>query len=806
MNALLNSLMVAAGATAMAVWLGCGVALFWVGSGRAMRRGLEILAGVVLAMPPFLVANCWLELTAGWRLDWGGERSATAFLPVTSGVLALLTWPVPAIAGMAALGRVERGVLEVMPGMGAMRCIRHVAVPAMSGIVGMATVIVFCMVTANFAVPTLFQVRVLPEAMWIRFNTQLDWAGAWLAGLPLVLITVGTLVWLRRKPVRWPWGGGGAVAGDWRRGLGSGWWLAGAMTAGLMSVSVVLPMARLVVNGRTWTELGPAWRAGREAVITSGWVALVGAVILWISGMGLVLLRGWMSRHGKVRSEAVLGGFRWMTWLWFLVPGILTASLWVPVYAWEGARVLSDSRWAYLPVLLPRYLAIAWTAAVLAVDRTDPAAWEALRAGGMGRVEAWFRGIWPQVAGLTFGGAYAVYLLILWDVETVILIQPPGMQTLAVRVFNLLHYGHAAQVNALCVVLLGLAILPPVLAGLVWRAKGWRWVGLALGVGVLGGCSGENTDSRAVSLESRWFSGVQVIGGRGVSPGRFNKPRSLVCDRDDNLYVADITGRVQKFDPQGRFVLQWQMPQTDLGKPKGMGVDEAGNVLVVEPHYMRVNHFTPGGELVAQWGCRGTNAGCFILPRAIAVNARGDVYLSEYTVVDRVQRFGPLSDALGGAAPKFLGGWGTPGSGSSCFNRAEGLAIGPGDEVYVADSCNHRIQVFDAAGKFLRAHGQAGSNPGDFSYPYDIRVDSVGNQFVCEFGNSRITVLDARDQVFEVIGGPGSGPGQFANPWAIALDSVGNLYVADSQNHRVQKMLRRRRDSGSLPVVKGRAG
>ena len=38
----------------------------------------------------------------------------------------------------------------------------------------------------------------------------------------------------------------------------------------------------------------------------------------------------------------------------------------------------------------------------------------------------------------------------------------------------------------------------------------------------------------------------------------------------DNLYVADMTGRVQKFSPDGRFLLCWQMPQTDLGKPKGM--------------------------------------------------------------------------------------------------------------------------------------------------------------------------------------------------------------------------------------------
>ncbi len=48
---------------------------------------------------------------------------------------------------------------------------------------------------------------------------------------------------------------------------------------------------------------------------------------------------------------------------------------------------------------------------------------------------------------------YLIFLLCLWDVESMILVVPPGGETLALRVFNLLHYGHNAQVNALCLLL-----------------------------------------------------------------------------------------------------------------------------------------------------------------------------------------------------------------------------------------------------------------------------------------------------------------------------------------------------------------
>src|SRR5262249_21559586 len=140
-------------------------------------------------------------------------------------------------------------------------------------------------------------------------------------------------------------------------------------------------------------------------------------------------------------------------------------------------------------------------------------------------------------------------------------------------------------------------------------------------------------------IHSKLFSKVQIVGTRGVAMGQFNKPRALTVDAHDNLYVVDMTGRVQKFSSNGVFLLSWQMPELEKGKPKGMCVDRAGNIVVVEPHYNRVNHFSPEGKLIAQWGSAGTNSGQLCLPRAAAVNRAGDIFVCEYTAVDRVQAF-----------------------------------------------------------------------------------------------------------------------------------------------------------------------
>jgi DNA-binding beta-propeller fold protein YncE len=527
-----------------------------------------------------------------------------------------------------------------------------------------------------------------------------------------------------------------------------------------------------------------------------------------------------------------------------------------------------------LLALVIRYFALAWTATRHALASVDRDLTDAAKLEGASRWQMFRFVIWPQIAPPMVAAWYVIYLLCLWDVESIVLVQPPGGETLALKIFNLLHYGYAAQVNALCLVLLGVAILP--LA--VWRLAKWgigktsniqhptsreapssniqsagagsrfgAWNLVLLWMLVLGawcfcsGCSPSDSKHEA-ALPSKLFSHALVIGSRGVGIGEFNKPRSVACDPNGNVFAVDMTGRVQKFSPEGKFLLTWQLPESELGKPKGMGRDRAGNILVIEPHYQRVNHFTPDGKLVGQWGCRGTNEGCFILPRAVAVNSRGEFFVSEYMGMERVQRFGvrtnsetsnvqrptsniqsaPLTPARESTnwpyaksdvplaaqisqsqehagpeagAPQaeatLLQVIGRAGTAPGEFNRAEGLCVDAQDRIYVADSCNHRIQIFAPDGTFLREFGRAGTKPGELSYPYDVAVDAAGNIFVCEFGNSRIQVFDANCQPVEIIGGAGGVPGQFNNPWALALDARGNLYVADALNHRLQKLVRR---------------
>jgi ABC-type Fe3+ transport system permease subunit/DNA-binding beta-propeller fold protein YncE len=824
-----NSLLVAGLTTVVAVSFGFLASLWLAALPARWRNFFLVIAIMTLALPPFLVTNCWLHFL-GYTGVW---HACLPFNIVSLGgtiwILSLLTWPITLFAVSSAWTRLEPSQLESDPAVAGWAVIRGLLWPLSRNALAQAAVLTFVLALNNFAVPAILQVKVFPAEIWVRFNTTFDTLGALRLSWPLIVAPLLLLLWLSRRELLWPRAEGPVSAKLFRQQLGVPWfWLSGAGTVILCVLALGLPLFQLISVKRTWTELPGALAAGQLALWNSFSLAAASATAIVAVALAVGSPSG--GRSARSNSCNLCNSYNLFTsflWLPFLLPGVLLGIGLIAVFNRSPFSIFYQSAGIVILAFVMRYLALGWNAVGHAFQTFDPDLTDAARLNGATRWQMLRHVYWPQISPHIAAAWYVVFLLCLWDVESVILVVPPGGETLALRVFNLLHYGHNAQVNALCLTLLALAVAPL----LIWQAYRMARTAChrnthhvsrftfhvscilsASAILLLASCSTKPA-SNEVPIQSQLFSRVQIIGSRGVGVGQLNKPRSVAVDTQDNLYVVDMTGRVQKFSSNGLFLLSWQMPQTDKGKPKGMCRDRDGNIVVLEPHYQRVNHFSPEGKLVAQWGEHGTNAGQFTLPRAVAVNSRGEIFVSEYEGVERVQKFSPgrgadalvranLSSPLADGeaatrepdrAPAFqlLNSFGHAGNAPGELNRPEGLCVDAQDRVYVADSCNHRIQVFSSEGKFIRAYGKAGSGQGELSYPYDICVDGAGRQYVCEFGNSRIQVFDANDRPIEIIGGPGAQPGRFSNPWGVALDSAGNLYVADSQNHRVQKFIRK---------------
>lgn len=771
-----NSLLVAVGTTVAATGLGVVAAVFAAALRPAGSRAVLAAAVATVALPPFLVVNTWLHYAGAGGIvrEWLPFPLFSVAGTIT--LLALLWWPVTMLAVWGALQRLEPGLLETDLAVRGWTLWRRVLWPRCRTAAGLGAAVTFVLALNHFSIPAILQVKVLPTEAWIRFSTHFDVAGALRASWALVIIPLLVLGFLAGREVAWSPAPRVLDAARLRQQIGRRWvGGCGAVTVVLLTISLGLPLSHLFLTTRTWAEWPTAWAGAQTAVLHSVWYA--GAAATLVTGLGLALCG--LRTRGSGRGASLL-------WFTFLIPGILLGVGLLQLFNRPWLSAVADSSAIVLIALTVRYGALGIVPTRRAVAQNAARLEEAARLDGLGWGERVRHVFWPA-AGPAAGAAwYVVYVLCLWDVETLLLLYPPGGETLAVKIFNLLHYGHTAHVNALCLALLAVALAPLGLwmagrAVTVWQKSRAVVPGLLLLAAT--GCRPAPEGSLA-PLSSQLFSAAQVIGSRGAGAGQLNKPRSLATDREGNVYVTDMTGRVQKFSPAGEFLLLWQLPETDLGKAKGMCRDEAGNLAVIEPHYQRVNHFSPTGELLAQWGKPGTGPGEFTLPRDIDVGPGGLMYVSEYGANERVQVF-----AAGG---EFRQTFGRAGTGPGEFNRPEGLCLDREGRVYVADSCNHRVQVFSGGGEFLYSYGRPGQGKGELSYPYDICVDREGHQYVCEFGNSRVQVFDTQGNSLEIIGGAGAAPGRFANPWAIALDDAGNLFVADSQNHRVQKLLRSR--------------
>lgn len=189
---------------------------------------------------------------------------------------------------------------------------------------------------------------------------------------------------------------------------------------------------------------------------------------------------------------------------------------------------------------------------------------------------------------------------------------------------------------------------------------------------------------------------------------------------------------------------------------------------------------------IKSWGNNGFGDGQFVNPRNLAVSPEGRVYVVD-TGNHRIQVF----DSEG----NFLQKWGEAGIGPGQFNEPWGIAIAPNGNVYVADTWNHRIQVFDEAGNFLfqwggpltDTLGDINAAPGLFYGPRALVIGDEGNVYVTDTGNKRIQMFTAQGEHLASWGGGGVIPGRFEEPVGLARDAQGNIYVADTWNRRIQK-------------------
>ena len=259
-------------------------------------------------------------------------------------------------------------------------------------------------------------------------------------------------------------------------------------------------------------------------------------------------------------------------------------------------------------------------------------------------------------------------------------------------------------------------------------------------------------------------------------------PRGVAINQRGEVIVAEYGGHcVSVFSPSGEKLRTFGTYGSGQGQfkfPRGVAVDDEWNILVADTGNHRIQKFTPEGQFLTAVGAKGKEPLQFDLPNNIVLNAANKkVYVTD-NLNHRVQ---VLNSDL-----TFSSSFGKSGSDKEQFIHPCGIACDSTGKLYVADCDNHRVQVFTAEGKFLKMFGRRGAGRGELSVPYGVAIDSNDMIYVSEWGNHRVSVFTSEGVFVTLFGSRGKGPGQFDGPYGVAVDNSGVVYVCDRNNCRVQ--------------------
>ncbi|PAE44463.1 6-bladed beta-propeller [Bacillus sp. 7884-1] len=246
----------------------------------------------------------------------------------------------------------------------------------------------------------------------------------------------------------------------------------------------------------------------------------------------------------------------------------------------------------------------------------------------------------------------------------------------------------------------------------------------------------------------------------------------------NNTKAVD-TGLLKVLDPNGA-PSHSQSLTGDFSKPMDKPMDIAVSssfTFVTDTNNKRVLTFDAGGNLLYSFGEDGNGEGQFKFPYGISIDEKGrvfvaDLYNGKISIFDEkgkfIEYFAPEANKEGKvSAPAAL----------RIIDK----------KVYVTDIKANKAYVFDMTGKLLLEVGKPGVNDGEFNSPNGITADEEGNIYVVDTGNQRVQIFDKQGKFVKIINGSNDGKGEsvFVNPRGIGIDSTGKMYVVSNLTHMV---------------------
>src|SRR6202162_1732926 len=259
------------------------------------------------------------------------------------------------------------------------------------------------------------------------------------------------------------------------------------------------------------------------------------------------------------------------------------------------------------------------------------------------------------------------------------------------------------------------------------------------------------------------------------------EPYGIAVDSKNNLYVADQkVGAIFIFNTETRDVeLIKNKTHAHFVRIIGLAMDDNDRLFVSDPglHHILVFNANHKAEDLITEGL--SEPGGMAIDKENRLLYVSDVELDQVLVYDAdsfklLRRIGTT-----GHSHELT----TPGD----FAKPTAVAVDKDGNLYVCDTLNNRIEIFDADGKFISTFGKAGDGPGYFARPKGVAIDSDGHIWVADGQQDRVQVFNQQAQLLITFGGHGLLPGQFQGLVGIATDKNNRVFTSEMYPGRVQQ-------------------
>jgi sugar lactone lactonase YvrE len=240
---------------------------------------------------------------------------------------------------------------------------------------------------------------------------------------------------------------------------------------------------------------------------------------------------------------------------------------------------------------------------------------------------------------------------------------------------------------------------------------------------------------------------VLNFGSEGIGPGMFKDARAIAVDAAGKIYVGEYSGgRIQVFDPDGKFLTQWSVdPKMPL---RGLAADRGGTVYVVQSGTISRFEGASGKPLgqVAYTGGWGFDD--------IRVAADGGLVAAWNKNRDDIVRFNSSGEVVRTIRAAI----------STVTDSSEldtHVAIDGLGNIYALGTFNNAVFKFTPDGKYQTRFGSDGDQPGQFRAPSAVAVDGKGRVYVSDFKG--VQVFDGNGRYLTVFNPGGIASGMVFN-------------------------------------------